>query len=310
MLFFIFIQRHFSVCHRQEKQHEPSALHAIQFKQLSTTMPSRILSAAAVTATCAFVATLPEPTYAFAPHASMQSLHSLNHANSINTSSKNNRPRHAPLTSVFSCSSNDVGNASSDSVDPVDDASRRTAISNLSLVTSTLIGLGAPQLASAASATDTAEPFVRQGKGYGYTFVPPPGFAPGKKPVQTHLDEVNFNLEGVAKYTYGVTVDPVRINSLTEFGKPEEVAARVVTAEVNRDGIFEVTLAKDPVEDGETGAYAIDYVSDGKRGKKHFVTRIFVKDQKLYVMTAQVKEEEYAEREKEIMECVKTFKPL
>ena len=86
---------------------------------------------------------------------------------------------------------------------------------------------------TAALATDANEPFVRQGKGYGYTFVPPPGFAPGKKPVQTHLDEVNFNLEdgSAPRYTYGVTVDPVRISTLAEFGKPEEVAARVVTAE-------------------------------------------------------------------------------
>lgn len=269
-------------------------------------MPSRILSAAVATATCAVVATLPEPTYAFALHALASPLHSLNHANSINN--KNNRPQHAPLTSVFSSSSNEGSEINQDDGDAMMDASRRNAMSNLSAMAAvSLIGLGTPKL---VSATDAAEPFVRQGKGYGYSFVPPPGFAPGKKPVQTHLDEVNFNLEGVPKYTYGVTVDPVRINSLKEFGKPEEVAARVVTAEVNRDGIFEVTLAKDPVEDGETGAYSIDYVSDGKRGKKHFVTRIFVKDQKLYVMTAQAKEEEYAEREKEILECVKTFKPL
>jgi len=173
----------------------------------------------------------------------------------------------------------------------------------------TLSGLPIPAWADAATAA--SEPFVRQGKGYGYSFVPPSGFAPGKKPVPTHLDEVNFNREGDSpRYTYGVTVDPVRIATLSEFGTPEEVAARVVTAEVNRDGIFEVTLSKDPVEDKETGSYNIEYVSNGKRGTKHFVTRIFVKDQKLYVMTAQVKEEEYAEREREIAACVKTFKPL
>lgn len=274
-------------------------------------MPSRLLSAIA-TASCAVAATLPESAHAFAPHASVPSRRTLDDVNPINNQ---NRPQQqysqrAPLTSVlFSSLNKDSGDINHSGHDSIIGASRRSAISNLSIAASAfLTGLGAPELASAAAAT--AEPFVRQGKGYGYTFVPPEGFAPGKKPVQTHLDEVNFNLEGVPKYSYGVTVDPVRINSLKEFGKPEEVAARVVTAEVNRDGIFEVTLAKDPVEDGETGAYAIDYVSDGKRGKKHFVTRIFVKDQKLYVMTAQCKEEEYAEREKEIVECVKTFKPL
>lgn len=270
-------------------------------------MPSRLLSAI-TTASCAVAATLPGAIHAFAPYAPVPSLHTLDDVNPLNNNSRPNQQysERAPLTSVlFSSRNKDSAFNHDDEHDSIIGASRRNVISNLPLVASaSLIGLGAPEFASAA------EPFVRQGKGYGYTFVPPEGFAPGKKPVQTHLDEVNFNLEGVPKYTYGVTVDPVRINSLKEFGKPEEVAARVVTAEVNRDGIFEVTLAKDPVEDGETGAYAIDYVSDGKRGKKHFVTRIFVKDQKLYVMTAQCKEEEYAEREKEIVECVKSFKPL
>ena len=218
------------------------------------------------------------------------------------------RPQHSSCatrshTSVFLSQSND---------DEIDDASRRNAISNASLLaaTASLASFCAPSLASADAAA--SEPYVRQGKGYGYTFVPPPGFAPGKKPVPTHLDEVNFNLaDGSApRYTYGVTVDPVRISTLAEFGKPEEVAARVVTAEVNRDGIFEVTLASDPVEDKGTGAYAIEYISDRKRGKKHFVTRIFVKDQRLYVLTAQVKQEEYADREREIRECVNTFRPL
>eukprot|EP00562_Extubocellulus_spinifer_P000260 CAMPEP_0178480584 /NCGR_PEP_ID=MMETSP0696-20121128/5773_1 /TAXON_ID=265572 /ORGANISM="Extubocellulus spinifer, Strain CCMP396" /LENGTH=309 /DNA_ID=CAMNT_0020108033 /DNA_START=19 /DNA_END=948 /DNA_ORIENTATION=- len=178
-------------------------------------------------------------------------------------------------------------------------------------VLSTLVFLAASSSSPfVVNADDTAEPFIRQGKGYGYTFTPPPGFSPGKKPVPTHLDEVNFNLEGVRGYQFGITVDPVRITTLREFGTPEEVAARVVTAEVNRDGIFTVSLTKDPAEDTSSGAYDIEYVSEGKRGTKHFVTRIYVKDQKLYVMTAQVKAEEFGEREKDIMDCVKTFKPL
>eukprot|EP00563_Minutocellus_polymorphus_P018976 CAMPEP_0197733758 /NCGR_PEP_ID=MMETSP1434-20131217/44070_1 /TAXON_ID=265543 /ORGANISM="Minutocellus polymorphus, Strain CCMP3303" /LENGTH=261 /DNA_ID=CAMNT_0043321151 /DNA_START=20 /DNA_END=805 /DNA_ORIENTATION=+ len=261
-------------------------------------MPSSLLSTAAVAVSCAVSLALPSAIDAFSPHSAVMSPRSFSTEWPLGTSTPIIRQQqHSPLTSVFLTSSCD---------NDMNDMSRRNALSNLSiLATASLVSFGTPTPANAAT-----EPFVRQGKGYGYTFVPPEGFAPGKKPVQTHLDEVNFNLEGVPRYTFGVTVDPVRINSLAEFGKPPEVAARVVTAEVNRDGIFEVTLARDPVEDADTGAYVIDYISDGKRGKKHFVTRIFVKDQKLYVLTAQVKEDEYAEREKEIMECVKTFKPL
>ena len=147
---------------------------------------------------------------------------------------------------------------------------------------------------------------------FGYSITPPPTFVPSNKPLKTHLDEINFSPPSDAKgYAIGVTVDPVRINSMREFGSPGEVAARVVTAEVNRDGVFEVTLARDPKEDATTGGYDIEYVSDGKRGTKRFVTRVYVKDGYLYVLTVQSKEKDYdGAREAEVSECVGSFRPL
>jgi len=103
----------------------------------------------------------------------------------------------------------------------------------------------------------------------------------------------------------------VRLKTIQEFGTPEEVAARVVTAEINRDGVFTVTMAKDPKEDASAGCYDIEYISDGKRGTKRFVTRIYVRDGILYVLTAQSKVAEYDEaREADVLECVKSFRPL
>jgi len=87
----------------------------------------------------------------------------------------------------------------------------------------------------------------------------------GSKPLKTHLDEINFSSETVPKYQIGITVDPVRIKSLKEFGTPEQVAAKVVTAEINRDGIFDVTLMKDAIETsiGDTVVYQLNYLSAG-----------------------------------------------
>jgi len=150
--------------------------------------------------------------------------------------------------------------------------------------------------------------FVRTQKDFTYEFDPPPGFVQSNKPLKTHLDEVMFSKEGVRGYQYGITVDPVRISSLRAFGTPGEIAAKIVMAEVNRDGVFEVKLTNDPVENVETGWYEIDYVSTGKRGVKHFVTRTSIKDGKLFVLTVQVKEDEYLEKEKEILISVKSFK--
>ena len=148
---------------------------------------------------------------------------------------------------------------------------------------------------------------------FSYTVTPPPSFVASNKPLKTHLDEINFAPPDVRGYTLGITVDPVRISSIQQFGTPEEVAARVVTAEVNRDGVFEVTLAKDPKEDVASGGggYDIEYISDGKRGRKRFVTRIYVRGGFLYVLTVQSKESEYdAVRETEVLNCVKSFRPL
>jgi hypothetical protein len=150
---------------------------------------------------------------------------------------------------------------------------------------------------------DAAVDFIS--KEFGYSIQLPPTLSePSNKPLKTHLDEVNFNGDGLQ---VGITVDPVRITSLQQFGTPPEVAARVVTAEVNRDGVFEVTLLKDPVETQE-GAYLLTYLSKGKRGDKHFVCKIYIKNQKLHVLTAQVKEAEYSQKEKEMMAIVDSFR--
>ena len=97
-----------------------------------------------------------------------------------------------------------------------------------------------------------------------------------------------------------------------QFGTPEEVAARVVTAEVNRDGIFEVKLLEDPYEtaasDGNPQAYILRYLSTGKRGNKILTNKIVVSPNNLlYVLTAQCKEDDFPAQEKEILRTVESF---
>lgn len=193
---------------------------------------------------------------------------------------------------------------------------RRNFLQQVSVVTSSLfLGLTLPSPANAETTAETqqsGEYVSLPNQKFSYTVTPPPSFTASNKPLKTHLDEINFSPPDVRGYTLGITVDPVRIKSIREFGTPEEVAARVVTAEVNRDGVFQVTLAKDPVEDAAAGGcYDIEYISEGKRGIKRFVTRIYIKDGFLYVLTVQSKEDEYdKEREKEVVACVKSFRPL
>lgn len=148
--------------------------------------------------------------------------------------------------------------------------------------------------------------FTRHEKEFGYTVKLPETLSqPSNKPLKTHLDEVNFS--GIGGVNVGITVDPVRISSLRDFGTPSEVAAKVVTAEVNRDGVFEVTLLQDPVELPDK-SYVLQYLSQGKRGNKHNVCKIFIQNNKLYVLTAQAKEDVYStDVEKTILDIVESF---
>ena len=104
---------------------------------------------------------------------------------------------------------------------------------------------------------------------------------------------------------------------IIKFGTPEQVAARVVLAEVNRDGVFDVTLVEDPFLTSDDTAkgndyyyYILNYLSQGKRGNKHFVCKISIQANKLYVLTAQCKEEDYNVTKEELMAAVRSFKVL
>jgi PsbP len=166
----------------------------------------------------------------------------------------------------------------------------------------------------------------------GFEFTPPPRFQQTAKPLPTHLKEVQFapasaddeNASTAASpspgavlpksYQYGITVDPVRIGSLRDFGTPQEVAARVVAAELRRDGVFVVTLMKDPIEQMDEGgnhvAYVLNYKSQGKRGDKRFVCKFYIAQNRLYALTAQCREDDYSKLEKDMDNALTSFRLL
>ena len=80
---------------------------------------------------------------------------------------------------------------------------------------------------------------------------------------------------------------------------------------MNRDGVFEVTLVDDPYESTDS-AYILHYLSSGKRGNKHFITKFFISRNQLYALTAQVKENDWNETttQNELFDIVKSFSLL
>ena len=68
-----------------------------------------------------------------------------------------------------------------------------------------------------------------------------------------------------------------------------------------------MTLLKDPVE-SQDGAYILEYLSIGKRGDKHYLNKIFINKNELFVLTAQCKEESYSSLSEEMKKTIESFK--
>ena len=112
-------------------------------------------------------------------------------------------------------------------------ANRRSFLSKLAAsyltagAAATNFATTAPAFAVDSANTDDSV-YNRVGKGFEYSFLPPTGFKSSNKPLKTHLDEINFSLEGVRGYQYGITVDPVRIDSLKQVRYIDHICCKSV----------------------------------------------------------------------------------
>ena len=148
-------------------------------------------------------------------------------------------------------------------------------------ITSASLGLRQAQQPKPAHAANLHDAAAR----YRLTY-PDDGWMPAPKPVRTHLVETLY--KGPAKgLSYGVTVDPVKIDSLEDFGTPEQVADRVLSVEETRDGVFTVELRSVQATAGSPSYYTIEYAVDSSRGKKVYLCKYCISARKLYVLQTQ-----------------------
>lgn len=128
---------------------------------------------------------------------------------------------------------------------------------------------------------------------FAYTLSYPDDWVPAPKPVKTHLSEelLQSPVKGV---TIGVTVDPVKIDSLRQFGTAEQVAARVLATELTRDGVKDAVLRKVSAEDSQEPAYyLIEYAVESSRGRKVYMCKYCIYKKRLYVLQAQAKQDTF-----------------
>lgn len=167
---------------------------------------------------------------------------------------------------------------------------RRHFLGALSGISSALLcstPLLVPSAVSAAALTERVD------EQFGYRISYPSEWTDAGKPVKTHLHEILLSGASTGKgVKLGVTIDPVKIDSLEAFGDLEQVTKRVLSVEETRDGVSSVTLranaaeASNP-EAGSPSYYTITWVTVSSRGTKIYCCKYCICNRKLYVLQMQ-----------------------
>lgn len=160
----------------------------------------------------------------------------------------------------------------------------------------------AAALASPVCATETTQGVYSTYKGplsLGYSFDYPSSWVVKKKPIRTHLSEVNVTSDRESSTSVGVVVDNVKIDSIEDFGTPETVGRKVVDVETKKENVNNAFVSSaESVSKGGLTYYIIDYTVDSSRGVKRYVAKVTVNAKQLYVLTAQAKEKSFDEQTK------------
>uniref|UniRef100_A0A7S0XME8 PsbP C-terminal domain-containing protein n=1 Tax=Erythrolobus madagascarensis TaxID=708628 RepID=A0A7S0XME8_9RHOD len=150
--------------------------------------------------------------------------------------------------------------------------------------------------------------------GLGYSFEYPTGWSVGKKTVKTHMNELVMSpakkSEGAVRGGGGIVVDPVKINSVSEFGSADAVGNRVIELEKKKDGVSSASLvsAKELQKDGLT-YYELEYVIDTSHGgEKHFLAASTITGKNLYVLTTQARTADFNASEPALRHVISSFR--
>ncbi|KAL1524115.1 hypothetical protein AB1Y20_019024 [Prymnesium parvum] len=164
---------------------------------------------------------------------------------------------------------------------------RRRALLAHAATLSCLLPIGVPP--ARVGASEPASTQLVTDATFGYRLSLPQSWEAKPKPLRTHLHEVLYAAPGAGGLKVGLTVDPVKIQSLEQFGTPEQVAERIVAVEQSRDGVKTVALRQVSSERGPPSFYTVEYLTESSRGTTVFRCKYCVTPRGLYVLQAQAK---------------------
>jgi hypothetical protein len=99
--------------------------------------------------------------------------------------------------------------------------------------------------------------------------------------------DVLFKGSGV---NVGITILPVRISRVEEYGTVEQVAEKIVQTEKAKDGTLRADMINSRSVDIGNGitAYDYDYEIQSTRGTKRIVSRVCIRDKQLFVVNGTI----------------------
>lgn len=146
------------------------------------------------------------------------------------------------------------------------------------------IGSPLPAAAAGAAGEEDAPSFLQFASAdQGYSLSYPAGWERVDKPGADLL------LRDPARKTTttGVTVLPVRINSLPEFGDLPAVGERLLQAERAKDSTLSVAMVEQTQRDSPAGPlYDFQYELESTRGRKRILSSVTIAGGKLYILNA------------------------
>lgn len=160
---------------------------------------------------------------------------------------------------------------------------QRTAAAACGLATAAL--LVHPMAAAAGEAAGDLVPYVNEPQRY--SLAVPSGWEKKEKAGA----DVLFEDPSRRSTSVGVTVSPVRVESIQQFGTLEAVGRRLLDAEAKKESTLDVAIVGESERSGRAGAllYAYEYELSSTRGRKRIVNTVTITGSKLYILNGQYK---------------------
>ncbi|KAL0027494.1 hypothetical protein WJX77_005662 [Trebouxia sp. C0004] len=91
--------------------------------------------------------------------------------------------------------------------------------------------------------------------------------------------------------TIGVTVSPIKIAGLEQFGDVETVRKKLMNTEKQKESTKDVSLVQESSRKGKSGIliYDIEYELDSTRGRKRILSSVGIAQKKLFIFNGNLK---------------------